>query len=180
MRVHGWCVSTAGACESSESDGCLWLERCVVKERHAALGFDVLFIGGGHSSCMAEFKVVVADPDTGETVQREVDGQDANRFLGRELGDEIGGDAVGLDGYTIEITGGSDETGRPMRKDVSGTRLKELLLDGGVGFKPSREGERKRITVRGREVDDDVAQINVFVVDGDDGVASALGAGDEE
>ena len=129
---------------------------------------------------MAEFKVVVADPDSGETVQREVDGQDANRFLGRELGDEIDGGAVGLDGYTIEITGGSDETGRPMRQDVSGTRLKELLLEGGVGFKPSREGERKRITVRGREIDDDVAQINVSVVDGDGDVAAALGAGDDE
>ncbi len=129
---------------------------------------------------MAEFKVVIADPETGETFQREVDGQDANRFLGRELGDEIDGDAVGLSGYTIELTGGSDETGRPMRADVSGTRLKELLLKGGVGFKPSRDGERKRITVRGREIDDDVAQINASVVDGDGGVAAALGEGDAD
>jgi len=125
---------------------------------------------------MAEFKVVVADPETGETVQREVDGQDANRFLGRDVGDTLDGDAVGLSEFTIEITGGSDETGRPMRADVSGTRLKELLLEGGVGFKPSREGERKRITVRGSEVAADIAQINVSVVDGDgDGdVAAAL------
>ena len=129
---------------------------------------------------MAEFKVVIADPETGETFQREVDGQDANRFLGRELGDEIDGDAVGLSGYTIELTGGSDETGRPMRADVSGTRLKELLLEGGVGFKPSRDGERKRITVRGREIDNDVAQINASVVDGDGGVAAALGEGDAD
>ncbi|QAU12297.1 30S ribosomal protein S6e [Halorubrum sp. BOL3-1] len=129
---------------------------------------------------MAEFKVVLADPETGETFQREVDGQDANRFLGRELGDEIGGDAVGLSDRTIELTGGSDETGRPMREDVSGTRLKELYLEGGVGFDPSRDGERKRITVRGSEVDDDVAQINVSVVDGDGDVAAALGADDED
>ncbi|MDB2260656.1 30S ribosomal protein S6e [Halorubrum ezzemoulense] len=129
---------------------------------------------------MAEFKVVVADPEAGETFQREVDGQDANRFLGRELGDEIGGDAVGLSDHTIELTGGSDETGRPMREDVSGTRLKELLLEGGVGFEPSREGERKRITVRGREVDDDIAQINASVVDGDGDVAAALGEGDDD
>ncbi len=129
---------------------------------------------------MAEFKIVVADPETGETFQREVDGQDANRFLGRELGDEVDGDAVGLAGFTLEITGGSDETGRPMRADVSGTRLKELLLEGGVGFKPSRAGERKRITVRGREIDDDIAQVNVSVVDGDGSVADALGEGDAD
>jgi small subunit ribosomal protein S6e len=66
-----------------------------------------------------------------------------------------------------------------MREDVSGTRLKELLLEGGVGFEPSREGERKRITVRGREIDNDVAQINVSVVEGDD-VAAALGEGDAD
>ncbi|SNR25338.1 30S ribosomal protein S6e [Halorubrum vacuolatum] len=129
---------------------------------------------------MAEFKIVVADPETGETFQREVDGQDANRFLGREIGDEVDGDPVGLAGFTLEITGGSDETGRPMRTDVSGTRLKELLLDGGVGFKPSRGGERKRITVRGREIADDVAQVNVSVVDGDGSVADALGEGDAD
>ena len=128
---------------------------------------------------MAEFKVVVADPETGETFQKEIAGQDANRFLGRDIGDEIGGDAVGLDGFTVEITGGSDEPGRPMRGDVAGTRLKEMLLEGGVGFKPSRDGERKRITVRGREIADDVAQINVSVVEGDGSVADALGEGDD-
>ena len=123
---------------------------------------------------MVEFNVVVANPDSGETVQRTIDGQDANRFLGRSIGEEVDGGAVGLSEYTVEITGGSDETGRPMRADVSGTRLKELLLEGGVGFKPSREGERKRITVRGSEIADDVAQINVAVVDGDGDVAAAF------
>lgn len=127
---------------------------------------------------MAEFKVVVADPEAGETYQREVDGQDANRFLGRTLGEEVDGSAVGLDGFTLEITGGSDETGRPMRSDVPGSSLKELLLEGGVGYKPTREGERKRVTVRGAEIADDVAQINVSVVDGED-VAAALGEADD-
>lgn len=129
---------------------------------------------------MVEFKVVVADPDTGDTFQREVDGQDANRFMGRSLGDEVDGDAVELDGFTLEITGGSDETGRPMREDVPGTALKEILLEGGVGFEPSQEGERKRVTVRGAEIDEDVAQINASVVEGEGDVAEALGEGDEE
>jgi len=128
---------------------------------------------------MAEFKVVVADPDAGETYQRDVDGQDANRFLGRSLGEEVDGGAVGLDGFTLEITGGSDETGRPMRADVPGTSLKEILLDGGVGFEPTTGGERKRVTVRGAEIDDDIAQVNVAVTDGEGDVAAAFGEGDE-
>ncbi|MFD1599084.1 30S ribosomal protein S6e [Halobellus rarus] len=114
---------------------------------------------------MAEFKVVVSD-ETGHTEQFEVDGQDANRFIGRELGDEVDGGAVGLDGHTLELTGGSDEAGRPMRKDVAGSNLKELLLEGGVGYKPSRDGERKRVTVRGRQLSDETAQVNAAVVDG--------------
>ncbi|MFC6726212.1 S6e family ribosomal protein, partial [Halobium palmae] len=68
---------------------------------------------------MAEFQVVVADPDSGRTYQRDVEGQDANRFLGRELGDEVEGGAVGLDGFTLLVTGGSDDAGRPMREDVA-------------------------------------------------------------
>lgn len=128
---------------------------------------------------MADFKVVVSDPDTGNTYQFEVDGQDANRFLGRDIGDEVDGAPVGLDGFTLELTGGSDKAGRPMRDNVAGPNLKELLLEGGVGYKPTREGERKRVTVRGRQVSEETAQINAKVVEGGD-VAAALGEGDEE
>jgi small subunit ribosomal protein S6e len=128
---------------------------------------------------MAEFQVAVADPETGDTYQRTVEGQDANRFVGREIGDEVDGGAVGLDGFTVEITGGSDETGRPMRADVPGTNLTEMLLTGGVGYDPQRDGERRRVTVRGAEVSDETAQINVRVVDGGD-VAAAYGEADEE
>ena len=129
---------------------------------------------------MADFTVVVADPTDGTSYQQDVDGQDANRFVGRELGETVDGGAVGLDGYELEITGGSDETGRPMREDVAGSNIKELLLEGGVGFKPSRDGERKRITVRGKKISNETAQINVTVVDSDEDVAEALGESDDE
>jgi len=129
---------------------------------------------------MADFTVVVADPEDGSTYQRDVDGQDANRFIGREIGEEVDAGAVGLDGYTLELTGGSDETGRPMREDVPGAGITERLLDDGVGFEPSRDGERKRVTVRGRRVSDATAQINAAVTDSDEGVAEAFGENDDE
>lgn len=128
---------------------------------------------------MADFQVVVADPDSGATYQTEVSGQDANRFLGRDLGDEVDGSAVGLDGFTLELTGGSDAAGRPMRADVSGPNLKEILSTGGVGYKPERDGERKRITVRGRQISDETVQINAKVVSGSGDVAAAFGAADD-
>jgi small subunit ribosomal protein S6e len=128
---------------------------------------------------MAEFTVAVADPEDGTTYQVEATDQDANRFIGREIGDEVDGGAVGLDGYTLEITGGSDDAGRPMRDDVRGTELKNLLLEGGTGYHPKKEGERKRVTVRGREVSDSTRQINATITGrGGGDVADLLG--DEE
>jgi small subunit ribosomal protein S6e len=112
---------------------------------------------------MAEFTVAVSDPEDGTTYQIDVSEQDANRFMGREIGEEVNGGAVGLDGYTLEITGGSDDAGRPMREDVRGADLKSLLLEGDTGFNPSRDGERKRVTVRGREIGEATRQINAVV-----------------
>ncbi|MEF8773180.1 MAG: 30S ribosomal protein S6e [Halobacteriales archaeon] len=130
---------------------------------------------------MATFQVAVADPETGATYQREISDQNANRFLGRTIGDAVDGGAVGLDGYTLEITGGSDATGRPMRADVDGPELTELLLDGGVGYRPSRDGERRRVTVRGNEVSDETAQINAKIVErGSTDPGELLGETDEE
>ena len=125
---------------------------------------------------MAEFTVAVSDPESGHTYQIEVDGQYANRFISRELGDEVDGGAVGLDGYTLELTGGSDTAGRPMRPDVRGVATKSIMSDGGVGYEPTTDGERKRITVRGREVSDETRQINAKIVGrGSDDVDELLG-----
>jgi small subunit ribosomal protein S6e len=128
---------------------------------------------------MAEFTVAVADPEDGTTYQVDVAEQDANRFIGKEIGQEVDGSAVGLGGYSLEITGGSDDAGRPMREDVRGADLKNVLLKGGTGFHPKKDGERKRVTVRGREVSDNSRQINaVITARGGDDVAELLG--DEE
>lgn len=132
---------------------------------------------------MPTFNVVVGDPESGLAHQLEVDGQDANRFVGKQIGDEVDGSAVGLDGYTLEITGGSDEAGRPMSGKVAGPNLKEVLMkEDGVGYNQDRDGKRKRLTVRGSEVSDAVVQINVTVAEaGEESIESLLGLeGDED
>ena len=130
---------------------------------------------------MATFTVVVGDPETGQSYQLEVEGQDGNRFLGRSIGDIVDGNAVGLQGYELEITGGSDDAGRPMRGDVRGPALREVLLTGGTGYRPKRDGERRRITVRGAEISDETVQINVRVASrGDETIAELLGEADED
>jgi small subunit ribosomal protein S6e len=129
---------------------------------------------------MAEFQVDVADPEDGTTYQFEVDGQAANRFIGREIGEEIDAGSLGLDGYSVEVTGGSDNAGRPMRSDIAGSELRTVLLTGGVGFEPSVDGERKRVTVRGREVGNETRQINARIVGrGSQDVTELLDSEDE-
>ncbi|MHC3436657.1 30S ribosomal protein S6e [Natrialbaceae archaeon A-gly3] len=131
---------------------------------------------------MASFTVVVGDPDSGTSHQLEAEGQDANRFLGKSIGEEVDGSAVGLDGYTLEITGGSDDAGRPLNEDVDGPNLEEVLMSGRqTGYKPRRDGERRRITVRGSEVSDAVAQVNASITErGSADVEELLGEGDDE
>ena len=110
-----------------------------------------------------------------------MDGQDANRFIGRSIGETVEGGAVGLSGYELEVTGGSDTAGRPMREDVSGTGTAAVLLEGGVGFEPTVDGERKRVTVRGAEISDETRQINAKIVTrGDESVEDLLGGDGDE
>lgn len=130
---------------------------------------------------MTDLRVVVSDPETGDSHQVTVD--DSTPFVGHGIGDEVDGDAVGLSGYTVEITGGSDDTGRPMRGDVDGGGIEEILVSGGVGFEPERDGERRRVSVRGREVGEATVQLNTRVVEqGEADIGEALdvgGGGDE-
>jgi small subunit ribosomal protein S6e len=130
---------------------------------------------------MADFQVIVGDDD-GTTYSFEVDGQDANRFIGRSIGETVDGDAVDLPGYEIEITGGSDRAGRPMHGEIDGSGTKAILSTGGVGFDPTVDGERKRVTVRGAEVSEETRQINAKIATrGEASVEELLGEdGDEE
>lgn len=123
-------------------------------------------------------RVVVSNPETGDSYQVETD---LNAFTGKAIGDEVDGNVVGLDGYTLEITGGSDDTGRPMRGDVEGQGISEILVSGGTGYNPTREGERRRVSVRGGEVGDATVQLNTRVIEeGGTDIEEALGGGGDE
>ena len=68
-----------------------------------------------------------------------------------------------------------------MREDVSGTGTAAVLLEGGVGFEPTVDGERKRVTVRGAEISDETRQINAKIVTrGDESVEDLLGGNEDE
>jgi len=114
---------------------------------------------------MADFRVVISDPTSGKSYQVEVSGSQANKFITQRIGDTIEGDAVGLGGYTLKITGGSDKDGFSMRPDLPGQARRKLLVSKSIGFKPKRAGLRKRKAYRGREISNETGQINLVVIE---------------
>src|SRR3972149_5850253 len=130
---------------------------------------------------MVEFKAVIGDPKSGKSYKKDVGGHLANSLIGKKVGDEVDGLFVGLPGYKLQITGGSDKDGVPMRADLPGPRRHRPLVSGGVGFHPTRPGMRKRKTIRGGVVGPDILQLNLKVTArGPKGIDATLQEKDEK
>ena len=124
------------------------------------------------------FKLVISEGE--KSHQLEVDQTQTKQLVGLRIGDEIDASLVGLGGYKLQITGGSDKNGFPMKKDVEGSRRIKSLLSGGLGFEPRREGQRRRKTVRGNTVSNDIVQINTIVIEkGTKSIDELLGSAEE-
>ncbi|MBI5389031.1 30S ribosomal protein S6e [Candidatus Woesearchaeota archaeon] len=112
---------------------------------------------------MAEFKLVIANPSTGNCFQKDIKDEAAKPFLGLKVGDTVKGEVIDMTGYEFVITGGSDYCGFPMRKDVPGMGRKKILLVKGIGHQKTLPGMKKRKTVCGNTVHEKTAQINLKV-----------------
>ncbi len=108
-------------------------------------------------------KLIVSNPENGKSYNLEVPDAKKAYLLGKKVGEEIEGSLLGVEGYSFVITGGSDNCGSPIRKDILGTRKLKAYLSGGVGFKPKKEGERRKKSVGGNEICDEIMQVNVKV-----------------
>ncbi|MEM1552381.1 MAG: 30S ribosomal protein S6e [Candidatus Bathyarchaeia archaeon] len=114
---------------------------------------------------MAKFKVIVSDPEDGTSKTVELEDARAVPLIGKKIGDIIDGSVVGLPGFKVQITGGSDKDGFPMRPNVHGGVRRSVVLSGGVGFNPQDEGERRRKRVRGNIITDEIVQVNMKIVE---------------
>lgn len=113
---------------------------------------------------MPAFKIVLSDPKTGLSSQREVKDQQASALIGMKIKDNVKGETIGLGGYELEITGGSDYCGFPMRKDVLGVGRKKILAVSGVGIKKANKGIKQKKTVCGNTIHEKTAQVNMKVL----------------
>ena len=130
----------------------LSLEKTIQTTMSEKVGYK-LNISGGNSG-----------PGAGMSTKVEID-EKKFRFEGMKIGDTIKGGLIGFPNYEFIITGGSDSSGFPMRKDVHGPVKKKILVKKkGIGYKPIRKGQKRRKTVRGNEITFDMTQINLKVV----------------
>ncbi len=121
-------------------------------------------------------KLVIGNPKEGRTYQTEIDNEKTVAFVNKKIGDKVDATSAGLPGYSLEITGGSDKQGFPLRKNLHGTARKSILVSGGVGFNPKRKGLRCRKSIRGDVISLETEQLNTKVVEaGKKTIASLLG-----
>ena len=114
---------------------------------------------------MAKFKVIVSDPQAGTSKVVEIEEARAAPFIGRRLGEKIDGSVVDLPAHTVQILGGSDKDGVPMLGNVHGGVRRRVVLTDGTGFAAKKKGERRRKTVRGNIITDEIVQINMKIVE---------------
>ena len=112
---------------------------------------------------MKGFKVVVSGKG-GRAGQKELTPKESEALLGTKIGQKLQGAPIGFDGYELEVTGGSDTSGFPMRKGLHAATVVPLLVSGGTGYRPKIDGIKDRKRVRGERVTEDLSQINLKVV----------------
>ncbi|MEM2918519.1 MAG: 30S ribosomal protein S6e [Candidatus Altiarchaeota archaeon] len=108
-----------------------------------------------------EFKVVISDPETGKSYNRIIKDVEAQKLIGKKIGEEIDGNFLGLIGYKLRITGGSDKSGFPMKKGVH-KPVERVLISKGSGYRAKKK-VRKRKRVRGETISSDITQVNTVI-----------------
>lgn len=111
---------------------------------------------------MVKLKLVLGDP-SGKTKQIEIEENTSKSFMGLKIGDSLKGEVIDMPGYEFLITGGSDNAGFPMRRDVVSANRKKLLLVSGIGVRTNEPGRRIRKTVSGGIIGQNTAQVNLKI-----------------
>jgi small subunit ribosomal protein S6e len=118
------------------------------------------------------FKICINEPKTRKSWQLE---KELPSLIGLKIGDKFDGAPLGLAGFTLQITGGSDKDGFPMRPDLTGIARKKALMSSGPGFRPTVKGLKRRKYVRGNTISTEIVQVNCKVIEGEGDIPTILG-----
>lgn len=116
-------------------------------------------------SILTQFKIIVSDKK-GKSVSKELKDKEAQPLVGLRVGEIVDAAVVGITPGKIQLKGGSDKSGTPIRSDVHGGVKKYVLLSKGAGMRDDREGIRKRKLVRGNMITEEIYQINCLLLEG--------------
>ena len=108
-----------------------------------------------------ELNLEINDSKTGKSYKKDV--SNGQFLLHKKIGEKVSGDSLGMNGYELIITGGSDLQGFPMRKDTEGAVRRRPLVVSGVGFRKKSSGVKQRKTVIGNTINDNIKQVNLKV-----------------
>ncbi len=136
---------------------------------------------------MMGLKLNIGDPKSKKTFQLELSEEASRALRGKRISETFKGELIDKPGYEFLITGGSDNAGFPLRRDVEGEHRKRILITRGVGNRRTRKGIRLRRTVAGNTICESTVQVNVKVtkhgkkplVEGGEGEAPSGAAGEE-
>jgi len=114
-------------------------------------------------------KINIACPTTGGQKVFDIDDEKKLRiFMELRISDEVDASPLGdeFKGYILRITGGNDKDGFPMKQGVLvNHRVRLLLKPGTVGYRRGlHDGVRRRRTVRGCIIANDLSVINTIIV----------------
>ena len=127
---------------------------------------------------------LVMGTKSGKTFQKELSSTEAESLFGRVLGEELNGEMFGYSGVKFTISGGSDAQGFPMRKDLTGTNRKSLLIAKSTGFRGKLRGQkfgglRIKRTVSGNTIHEKTHQVNLKVTEGAESLEAAFAPAEE-
>ena len=108
-------------------------------------------------------KIVFNDIKTGQSFQKEVEAGKQAQLLGKKIGDAIEGGLIGLDGFKLKLTGGSNKDGVPMRSDIKGQRRTKAVVTHGVGAPHLKKGQRALKIYSGNTISQDSMQLNTAI-----------------
>jgi small subunit ribosomal protein S6e len=108
---------------------------------------------------------VIGEIKRASSFQITLSSDKAQKLYGLKIGDEIDGGLIGLPGYKLRITGGSDYSGAPMIPTLPGPGKRYLLLSQPPGFRPKEDGLRKRKLVRGNTLSEAIVQVNTVIIE---------------
>merc|ERR1711894_798569 len=113
-------------------------------------------------------KINLSDPATGCQKLIEIaDELKVRPFYEKRMGQEVEADTLGdeFKGYVLRITGGNDKQGFPMKQGIlTNGRVRLLLKKGTTCYRPRKDGERKRKSVRGCIVDGNLSVLSMAII----------------